>query len=149
MPLTGLQRAILATLEKAGYGIELVFSQPGFIRAVVSTDEGATQIDWAHDSAWRFMPLVEDELGGLLLHRVDLQEGKQLWLDALQGAEAFVDARPAEEVGCLYYSTERERFEEPLSHDDLAKQGLATHFGRPGGVLPRPSASPIAEAEAP
>jgi hypothetical protein len=29
-------------------------------------------VDWTHHSAWRFMPLVRDELGGLLLHPVDL-----------------------------------------------------------------------------
>lgn len=54
-------------------------------------------------------------------------------------ARSFVEHRPAEEVGCLYYAPARERFEEPSSSGDLASQGLVTHFGRPGGVLPRPT----------
>ena len=33
-------------------------------------------MDWAHDSAWRFMPLVRDPLGGLLLHPIDLAVNK-------------------------------------------------------------------------
>jgi len=201
-------------LERSGYALTLVFSQPGFIRAVVSRDQERTQIDWAHDSAWRFMPLVEDELGGLLLHPVDLavnkaltlagrdeprdlvdilfahqtilplgalvwaavgkdpgfsphslleqlrrggrfrseeiarldlarpfdvQLGKALWLQALAEAEAFVEERPAEELGCLYFAPERGRFEQPHAASDLGSQGLVPHFGRPGGVLPRPT----------
>lgn len=209
-------------LEDAGYEIELVFSQPGFIRTVVGRDDEATQIDWAHDSSWRFMPLVEDELGGLLLHRVDLavnkalalagrdeprdlvdilfvhdtilplgavvwaavgkdpgfsppslleqlrrtgrfrpediqrldlarpfdlQEGKTRWLAALEDADAFVAARPPEEVGCLYYSHAHGRFEQPSPSLDLAGQGLVVHFGRPGGVVPRPTDQPLAPQE--
>ena len=201
-------------LERTGYILELVFSQPGFIRAVVTKDGAATQIDWAHDTSWRFMPLVEDEWGGLLLHPIDLavnkalalagrdeprdlvdilfvhetiltvgalvwaavgkdpgfsprslleqlrrsgrfrpeeiarldlarpfdlQEAKRRWLDALAAAEAFVEERPTEELGCLYYAPERERFEQPHPGADLESQGLKTHFGRPGGVLPRPT----------
>ena len=41
-----------ALLEGAGYGLDVEISQPGFIRAVVSRDDEATRIDWAHDSAW-------------------------------------------------------------------------------------------------
>lgn len=199
-------------LEEEGYDLELVFSQPGFIRALVTVADASTQIDWAHDSAWRFMPLVEDGLGGLLLHptdlavnkglalagrdeardfvdilyvhdrilplgalvwaavgkdpgfspgsllqqlrrtgrfrpedieRLDLVEpfdlrlAKERWLVALDAAEEFVDARPAGEVGCLYYSSERGGFEEPQPGVPLDEQGLVTHFGRPGGVVPR------------
>lgn len=201
-------------LEEADFGVEIVFSQPGFIRAIVSRDEESTQIDWAHDSAWRFMPLVQDELGGLLLHEVDLavnktlafagrdeardvvdmdyilqnilalgplvwaavgkdpgfspdslleqlrragrfrgedierlhlarpfdlQAAKQRWLEAIEDASEFVAGRPADEVGCLYFSTERKRFEAPAPDRSLEEQGLVPHFGRPGGVLPVPT----------
>ncbi len=206
-------------LEAAGYGLDLQLSQPGFIRAIVRRDDLATQIDWAHDSAWRFMPLVPDALGGFLLHEVDLainktlalagrdeprdfvdivfahdrvlplgaltwaavgkdpgftplsllellkrrgrhrpedmarldlttpfdlQAGKELWLAALDDAQALVRSRPAEEIGCLYYSDSRQRFEEPRPDADLASQGLATHFGTPSGVLPRPADTSLA-----
>ncbi|MEX1051573.1 MAG: nucleotidyl transferase AbiEii/AbiGii toxin family protein, partial [Gemmatimonadales bacterium] len=169
-----------AVLAAAGYEVEVELSQPGLVRAIARRGSGATRVDWAHDSAWRFMPLVRDPLGGLLLHPVDLAINKVLalagrdeprdfvdilyahehilslgplvwaavgkdpgftplsllellkrrgryrptdferlhlaepfdlagakhtWLDALERAERFVRERPAEESGCLYYST--------------------------------------------
>ena len=78
-------------LSDAGYEIKLVFSQPGFIRALVSRRRQSTQIDWAHDSAWRFMPLVRDELGGLLLHEVDLAVNKALALAGRDEPRDLVD----------------------------------------------------------
>lgn len=203
-----------ALLAAAGYGVETVFSQPGHIRAVVRRDAQATMIDWAHDSSWRFMPVVRDELGGFLLHETDLAVNKALvlagrdeirdfvdilyvherilplgavvwaaagkdpgftplslleqlrrrgryrqedverldlaapfdlveakgrWLGVLAEADDFALSRPPEEVGCLYYAPARGRFEAPAPHGDLEVQGLVTHYGRPGGVLPRPS----------
>ena len=174
-----------------------------------------------HDSAWRFMPTVQDEMGGYVLHDVDLAinkvlalagrdeardfvdtlyahdrilplgamvwaavakdpgftpvslleqlkrrgrqrpedigrldlavpfdpiEAKAAWLAALADAEAFVRSRPAEEVGCLYYSSHCDRFTAPSPDVSLAKQGLVVHYGQSGGVLPRPA---DADADAP
>ena len=201
-----------ATIEAHGYLVTVELSQPGFVRATVRRGTEATKIDWAHDSAWRFMPLIADPLGGLLLHPVDLAVNKVLalagrdeprdfvdilfiheqvlplgalvwaavgkdpgfaprsllellkrrgryrpedftrlhlaepfdliqakttWLDALAVAEAFVRGRPSVEVGCLYYSADRQVFEMPASGTDLTTGGLAVHFGSPGGVIPR------------
>jgi hypothetical protein len=78
-------------LHAAGYQVNVGFNIPGFIRAVVSRDEGATRVDWAHDSAWRFMPLVREPLGGLLLHPVDLAVNKVLALAGRDEARDFVD----------------------------------------------------------
>lgn len=203
-------------LEDAGYTLRVEISQPGFVRATVAKGEHATKIDWAHDSAWRFMPPVRDPLGGYLLHEIDLAvnktlalagrdeprdfvdilfvhdrildlaalnwaavgkdpgftplsllellkrrgrhrpeevdrldltapvdlvAAKQKWLAALEGAEAFARARPPDEVGCLYYSAERGTFAVPRPDVELEAQGLAVHFGAPGGVLPRPAGS--------
>ena len=55
-------------LEAGGYKVAVELSQPGFIRATVSRGTDATRVDWAHESAWRFLPLVRDPVGGLLLH---------------------------------------------------------------------------------
>lgn len=201
-------------LRAEGFSLELVLSQPGFIRSVVRRGEDATLIDWAHDSAWRFLPPVQDDLGGFLLHEIDLAvnktlalagrdeprdlvdilfaddrilplgaliwaavgkdpgftplsllehlrragryrpeeierldlavpfdlvEGKERWLAALDAAEEFVRARPPDEIGCLYYSEKLGRFEAPDPDADVESQGLVPHYGRPGGVLPRPS----------
>lgn len=209
-----------STLEEGGFAVNPVLSQPGFIRAVVAHDGRATQIDWAHDSSWRFMPVVEDPLGGYLLHPVDIatnkalalagrdeprdfvdilyvidtimplgalvwaavakdpgynprslleqlrrrgkvrpeevarldlrvpfdvEEARNRWRGALERAEEFVMSRPPDEVGCLYYDPAGERFVEPDSARPLEEQGLVIHYGRPGGVLPRPSTLRLAD----
>lgn len=78
-------------LEQAGYAVDVELSLPGFVRALVRRDGGATRVDWAHDSAWRFMPLVRDELGGLLLHPVDLAINKVLAVAGRDEPRDFVD----------------------------------------------------------
>ena len=78
-------------LERAGYAVDVELSLPGFVRAVVRHAEQATRVDWAHDSAWRFMPLVRDPLGGLLLHPVDLALNKALVLAGRDEPRDFVD----------------------------------------------------------
>jgi hypothetical protein len=78
-------------LHDAGYAVAVELSLPGFVRAVVRRGEHATRVDWAHDSAWRFMPLVRDELGGLLLHPVDLAINKVLALAGRDEPRDFVD----------------------------------------------------------
>ena len=205
-------------LQRAGYLIDVEMSQPGFVRALVRKDGDATRVDWAHDSAWRFMPLVRDPLGGLLLHPVDLAINKVLalagrdeprdfvdilfvhgrvlplaglcwaaagkdpgfsplsllellkrrgryraedfarlnlalpfdlvrektvWLAALDDADAFVRQRPPDEAGCLYYDARRDTFVLPRPNQALDAQGIAPHFGAPGGVLPRVTDSRI------
>lgn len=80
-----------ATLAAAGYDVSVEFAQPGFIRATVTRGDQATKIDWAHDSDWRFMPLVADPLGGLLLHPVDLAVNKVLALAGRDEPRDFVD----------------------------------------------------------
>jgi hypothetical protein len=79
------------TLRQAGYVVDVELSLPGFVRAVVRHGEQATRVDWAHNSAWRFMPLVRDALGGLLLHPVDLAINKVLAVAGRDEARDFVD----------------------------------------------------------
>ena len=79
------------TLDGAGYVVDVELSLPGFVRAIVRRGHDATRVDWAHDSAWRFLPLVLDPLGGLLLHPVDLAVNKVLALAGRDEARDFVD----------------------------------------------------------
>lgn len=199
-----------ATLVAAGHRVELQLKQPGFIRAIVSKGEHATKVDWAHDSAWRFMPTIRHPDSGYQLHPIDLAVNKVLaltgrneprdfidilvvdeevlglgalcwaaagkdpgftprtlldllrrrgryrpddfarldlaepvdlvatkerWLEMLAATESFIDSRPPEEVGCLYYSRSLARFIQP---DDTQKpDDIVQHHGRPGGVLPQ------------
>lgn len=191
----------------AGYQVRVVLDRPGFVRAIVSAQQDSTKVEWVHDTAWRFLPVVAHPLAGYCLHPLDLAVNKLLalvgrdeprdfldtmdvhervlelgalvwagagkdpgftppmilgmlkrrgryrpedfdrlhlvhepdlqtlkvqWLDALDAAEEFIGARPASEVGCLYYSPSLGAFPRSFSeaHD------LVPHYGRPGGVLP-------------
>ena len=216
-------------LEAAGHDVRVELSQPGFIRATVARraavgvergdqesgdrEPAATRIDWAHESAWRFMPPVRDPFGGYLLHEIDLAINKTLalagrdeprdfvdilfaherilplaglawaavgkdpgfsplsilellkrrgrprpeevarldlaeqfdpaaaketWRAALEQADAFARSRPADEAGCLYYSESRRAFVLPEDDVPLEDQAVSLHWGRPGGILPRP-----------
>ncbi|MYG81249.1 MAG: nucleotidyl transferase AbiEii/AbiGii toxin family protein [Gemmatimonadetes bacterium] len=81
-----------AMLEAAGYRVQVRLSQPGFIRAQVEADDlETTRVDWAHDSAWRFMPLVRLDDGGLVLHDVDLAINKVLTLAGRDEPRDLVD----------------------------------------------------------
>jgi len=54
-------------------------------------------LNWADDSAWRFMPLVRDEMGGQVLHEVDLAINKVLTLAGRDEARDFADILHAHE----------------------------------------------------
>ena len=63
---------------------------------------------------------------------IDLHATKHAWLEALDSVAPFVETRPPEEIGCVYYSVSKRAFVDPR------EPGVAVpHFGRPGGVLPR------------
>ena len=75
----------------------------------------------------------EEDLDRLdLAAPVDLHEIKRTWLEALESVRPFIDSRPPDEIGCLYYSVSRQGFVDPREETDAVP-----HFGRPGGVLPR------------
>ena len=78
-------------LTAAGFEIETEISQPGFLRAIVRLGSETTRLDWARDSAWRFMPPVQDALGGYVLHNVDLAINKTLALVGRDEPRDFVD----------------------------------------------------------
>jgi hypothetical protein len=65
----------------------------------------------------------------------------------MEAAESFIESRPAEELGCLYYSRVRDTFDVPDPDRSLATQGITLPYGSPGGVLPLPSGVPIAPRE--
>lgn len=114
-------------LEAAEYGVTVELSQPGFVRAIVARGGAATRVDWAHDSAWRFMPLVRDPLGGLLLHPIDLAINKVLALAGRDEPRDFVDILFVEErilpLGALCWAAVgKDPGFTPLSLLDLLKR---------------------------
>lgn len=75
-----------------------------------------------------------------LVEPIDLIATKEVWRVAVDEAEKFVRSRPAEPVGCLFWSTATQQFVMP--GDSAVEAGqIVPRFGRPGGVLaePRPS----------
>ncbi len=44
--------------------------------SVVHREKESTVLDWAHESSWRFLPLVPIEGGGVMLHPIDLAINK-------------------------------------------------------------------------
>jgi hypothetical protein len=83
-----------AALLDAGYGIEVVRERPTFVEAIVRRGTESVILQWTHDSAFRFFPLVEHPELGLTLHPFDLATNKVLalvgrveardWIDILQ-----------------------------------------------------------------
>jgi hypothetical protein len=80
-----------AALEKAGFSVEVLLSQPGFIRAQARRNGQEILVDWAHDSAWRFMPTVLIKGIGHVLHPVDLAVNKVLALSGRDEPRDWVD----------------------------------------------------------
>jgi hypothetical protein len=78
-------------LEQDGYSITVDLNQPGYIRAIVSRSGDATKVEWARDSAWRFMPTIRDERVGFMLHPVDLAVNKVLALAGRDEPRDVVD----------------------------------------------------------
>jgi len=200
-------------LASLGYEVVRDIVQPGYVRCRIARDGEATKVEWAHDSAWRFMPTVKDPDCGYRMHPVDVAVNKVLalagrneprdyldalildesylslgalcwaapgkdpgfsplsliellrrrgrhqpeelnrlrtaapidpvalkgrWLGALERAEAFVRLPPAEDIGCLYWDVDEQRFVTPTQAQlQQTTSRIVPHHGRPGGVLPQ------------
>ncbi len=83
--------ADLALLEQAGHELHVDMGLPGYVRATVARDDDRTKVEWAHDSAWRFMPTVRHELVGFVLHPIDLAINKLLALAGRDEPRDFLD----------------------------------------------------------
>lgn len=80
-------------LENEGLAVGVELKQPGYIRATVSQGEHSTKIEWAHDSAWRFMPVTLHPEAGFILHPIDLAINKLLALAGRDEARDFLDVQ--------------------------------------------------------
>lgn len=85
------------TLRGAGYEIRVIRDRPGLVEAQVSRGSEEVLVEWARDSAFRFFPLVEHPVFGLVLHPFDLATNKVLalagrleprdWIDVIMSSE--------------------------------------------------------------
>lgn len=80
-----------ALLAARGYEVIVELSVPGYFRACIRKDDQATKVEWAHDSAWRFLPTIQDKVAGFVLHPVDLAINKVLTLAGRDEARDFLD----------------------------------------------------------
>lgn len=79
------------TLEAEGYHVEATMQQPGFVRAMVTKGSESTKVEWAHDSAWRFLPTILSTIVGYQLHPIDLAINKLLALVGRDEPRDFLD----------------------------------------------------------
>ena len=78
-------------LRDTGHGVAVEMHLPGYIRAVVSRGGASTKVEWAHDSAWRFMPTIRNDIVGYMLHPIDLAINKLLALVGRDEPRDFLD----------------------------------------------------------
>ena len=79
------------TMEANGYAVQPVRERPGFVQATVSLRDETLLVEWVHDSAYRFFPLVEHDDLGLTLHPFDLATNKVLALIGRVEVRDWVD----------------------------------------------------------
>ncbi|MCC6932702.1 MAG: hypothetical protein IT292_05555 [Deltaproteobacteria bacterium] len=73
-------KADIETLQNAGYNVEVLIRQPGFVQAIARFGKDELKLDWAVDSAFRFYPVEADKSCGYRLHDADLATNKCLAL---------------------------------------------------------------------
>jgi len=94
--VTASERDVQA-LENAGFQVRKLgrdneWSKPvSFRKARVSRDGSSVDVDWSHDSAFRFFPIVRDELLGWRLHLFDMATNKALALGSRMETRDYVD----------------------------------------------------------
>ena len=82
-------------LQASGYEVKTLMQQPGFVRALVRKGDDATKVDWAHDSAWRFLPTIRAPRSGFQLNPVDLAINKLLALVGRDEPRDYLDIHDA------------------------------------------------------
>jgi len=79
-------------LLAAGLSVSVRRQDPaGFVEAEIADQSDRAVVQWAHDSAYRFFPLVEHEVFGLTLHPIDLATNKTLALVGRRAVRDWVD----------------------------------------------------------
>lgn len=78
-------------LEDSGHVVHVDLQLPGFIRATVTLETMSTKVEWAHDSAWRFMPTMRHDVVGFVLHPIDLATNKLLAVAGRDEPRDFLD----------------------------------------------------------
>jgi hypothetical protein len=101
-------RADRESLETKGYGVDVVRERPTYVEANVRQGSDSVLVQWAHDSAYRFFPLLKHDQLGLVLHPFDLATSRLLALVGRVEPRDFVDTltcdREVQPLGCLAWA---------------------------------------------
>lgn len=87
----------VASLQSAGFEVEKLERDEewkqlaSFRKARASRGSDSVEIDWAHDSVFRFFPVVRDEILGWRLHLFDVAVNKSLALSARTQTRDYID----------------------------------------------------------
>jgi hypothetical protein len=80
-----------AALEGRGHRVDVLLERPGFVHALASRGADSTRIEWVFDTAFRFLPVVQDARAGYLLHPIDLAINKVLALVGRDEPRDYLD----------------------------------------------------------
>jgi hypothetical protein len=86
-----------ATLIGVGHRLDVLLDRPGFVRAIASRGKESTKIEWVFDTAFRFLPVLEDAQAGYVLHPIDLAINKLLALVGRSEPRDYLDTLDAHE----------------------------------------------------
>lgn len=115
------------SLEASGYGVAPLRERPGFVQATVSRGRDTLLVEWVHDSAFRFFPLVEHDELGLTLHPFDLATNKVLALVGRLEVRDWIDVLVCDErLQALGYLAWAASGKDP----GFTPQGLVDHARR-------------------
>ncbi len=78
-------------LEQRGLEIEWTRRFPTIFTAIISSGGEGTLLEWVVDSAYRFFPVLQDELFGYVLHPADIATNKALAAAGRREPRAIVD----------------------------------------------------------
>lgn len=85
-------------LAASSYAVEIIREAQSFIEARVSLGGECVIMEWTRDSAFRFFPLIEDDLMGLALHPFDLATNKALAMAGRLEPRDWIDVLSCDEV---------------------------------------------------
>jgi len=80
-----------ALLSSQGYEIQVLREARAYVEVIAARGTERVILQWVRDSAFRFFPLLEDELFGLVLHPFDLATNKVLALAGRLEVRDWVD----------------------------------------------------------
>ena len=119
-------------LREAGYELTITRKRDYIVEARVSKDGASTELQWVQDSAYRFFPLIEDELLGLTLHPLDLATNKLLALAGRRVPRDWVDTIScSESVQPLGFLAWAANGKDPgLTPNYILEMAMRTHYSQ-------------------